>query len=256
MSQECCVNMAEKKGSRIFLRVLLTIAGLIAVFVVGVLVANFIVMPLIVGKSKNIEIPNVVGIPLEEAIVVLDEKGFQAVGDQKRPDTLYEEGVVIEQKPVGGTKAKKGRLVQLVVSSGVEAVRVPYLLGLTLEQATSIAKRRGFEIEKLDTVQSDTIGPGRIVSMKPDPEIRVTPGTKLHLYISAGSADKNIPMPTVIDMPLDRARSVIERDSLVLGDVAKMPMRGKGGIVILQTPDPGVLLKAGDTVRVTVGQEP
>lgn len=246
---------AEKTRGRGFLRVLLIIGGLIAFFIVGVVIANYIVMPLVVGKGNVVEVPEVTGLPLEEAMVVLDEKGFKAVGDQKRPDTLYEEGTVVEQKPAAGSKVKKGRLVQLVVSSGVEAVRVPYLLGLTWEQALSIAERRGFVIEKVDTVQSDTLAPGRIVTMKPDPEVRVTPGTKLHLYISAGAADKNIPMPTLIDMPLERARSVLERDSLVLGTLNYMAISGKGGIVVLQAPDPGVLVGAGDTVHLTVGQE-
>jgi beta-lactam-binding protein with PASTA domain len=210
----------------------------------------------IIEKSKEVEVPNVVGLPLEEAMVVLDEKGFQAVGDQKRPNTLYEEGTVVEQKPSAGSKVKQGRLVQLVVSSDVEAVRVPYLLGLTIEQALSIAERRGFEIEKVDTVQSDTFAQGLIVAMKPDPDIRVTPGTKLRLYISAGPASKNIPVPNIIDLPVEKARAFLESNSLVMGEIHRMSIVGKGGIVVRQSPDPGVLLKAGDTVRVTVGHDP
>lgn len=234
----------------------IVIGGFIALGALGFVVANFIVMPIIVGKGNEVEIPEVVGTPLEEAIVRLSEQGFESVADEKRPDTLYPEGVVVEQRPGGGSMVKKGRLVQLTISSGEELVRVPYLLGLTIEQAQAISQRRKFEINQVDTVQSDTVPAGRIVAMKPDPEIRVQKGTKLHLYISAGPIDKTIPVPNFIDLPLEKVQEMLEADSLVLGEVRKMEVPGKGGIVILQSPDPGMFVGAGDTIRVTVGQEP
>jgi beta-lactam-binding protein with PASTA domain len=183
--------------------VLIIIGGFLGLGLLGLIVGNYIVMPLIVGKGNEVEVPQVVGLSLEEAIVRLEELGFESAANEKRPDTLYPEGVIVEQRPVAGSKVKKGRLVQLVVSAGEEAVRVPYLLGLTLEQATAIAQRRNFEIEKVDTVQSDTIPSGRIVAMKPDPEIRVAKGTKLRLYISAGPIDKTTPVPNLFDLPLE-----------------------------------------------------
>jgi serine/threonine-protein kinase len=252
--------MPEKPGGRsalkILIVVLIVIGGFVGLGLLGFIVGNYIVMPLLVGKGNEVEVPEVVGLPLEEAIVVLEERGFESAANEKRPDTLYSEGMVVEQRPVGGSKVKKGRLIQLVVSSGEESVRVPYLLGLTLEQATSIAQRRNFEIEQVDTVQSDTVPAGRIVAMKPDPEIRVAKGTKLRLYISAGPIDKNIPVPNLIDLPLEQAKEMLEADSLVLGEVRRMEVSGKGGIVILQSPDPGVFVGAGDTIKLTVGQEP
>lgn len=252
--------MAERSAPGIVLKVAvvvgIVIGGFFALGILGFLVGNYIVVPLIVGKGTEVEVPEVVGLPLEEAIVLLEEQGFESVADEKRPDTLYVEGTVLEQRPGAGSKVKKGRLVQLTVSSGEESVRVPYLLGLTLEQATAIAQRRNFQIEQVDTVQSDTVPLGRIVAMKPDPEIRVAKGTKLRLYISAGPIGKTIPMPNLIDMPLQKARALLEADSLILGEIRKHPIAGKGGIVVLQSPEPGVFVGKGDTIRVTVGQEP
>jgi serine/threonine-protein kinase len=229
---------------------------MVALFVVGLVVANFIVMPLIVKKGSEIEVPDVVGLPMEEAILRLNEQGFEAVADERRPDTLLEEGRIIEQKPRPGSKVKKGRLVQLVVSSGEESVRVPYLLGLTWEQASSISERRGFAISSVDTVDSDTVPAGRVVAMKPDPEIRVKPGTQIHLYISAGPEGKTLVTPNLIDLPLEKARELLEQDSLVIGEINKIEAAGKGGIVVLQSPDAGVLVAAGDTINIYVGQEP
>ncbi|TET22717.1 MAG: PASTA domain-containing protein [Candidatus Stahlbacteria bacterium] len=252
--------MAERSAPSIVLKVAvvvgIVIGGFFALGILGFLVGNYIVVPLIVGKGDEVEVPEVVGLPLEEAIVLLEEQGFESVADEKRPDTLYVEGTVLEQRPGAGSKIKKGRLVQLTVSSGEESVRVPYLLGLTLEQATAIAQRRNFQIEQVDTVQNDTVPPGRIVAMKPDPEIRVAQGTKLRLYISAGPIDKTIPVPNLIDLPLGRAQEMLEADSLVLKEVRRMEVAGKGGIVVLQSPEPGVFVGKGDTIRVTVGQEP
>lgn len=244
-----------KRGLKAGILILIIIGGFLVLGVIGALVGNYVVMPIIVGRGYEIEVPEVVGLRVDDAIIALKERGFEAAPNERRPDTLYEEGTVIEQKPRAGSKVKKGRQVQLVVSSGAELVRVPYLLNLTVEQALMIAERHRFEIEAVDTVSSDSVQSGRIVSMKPDPEIRVVPGTKLHLYISAGPADKTIPVPNVIDLPVERARALLEADSLVLGEIRSMPVKGKGGIVILQSPEPGFLMAAGDTVNLTVGQE-
>ncbi len=251
--------MAEKtsrsRGLKVGILILIIIGGFFVLGIIGVLIGNYIVMPLIVGRGSEVEVPEVVGLRVDDAIIALKERGFEAAPNERRPDTLYEEGTVIEQKPRAGSKVKKGRQVQLVVSSGAELVRVPYLLNLTLEQAVMIAERHRFEIEAVDTVSSDSVLEGRVVSTKPDPEIRVVPGTKLHLYVSAGPATQNIPVPNVIDLPLEKARAMLENDSLVIGEIRTMPVKGKGGIVILQSPEPGFLMAAGDTVNLTVGQE-
>jgi len=244
----------KKKGSRTFLRILLVFVGLIVIGAVGMLLANYVIMPLITGKGAEVEVPDVVGLYLEDAIILLDEQGFESVADEKRPDTMYEEGRIIEQKPRSGALVKKGRLVQLAVSSGEESVRVPYLLGLTFEQASAISERRGFPISSVDTVQNDTVPAGRIAAQKPDPEIRVKPGTTLHLYLSAGPTGKTIPLTNVIDTTLERAQAILEADSLYI-EVIYQKVPGKGGIVVLQSPEPGMLMAAEDTVKLYVGQE-
>ncbi len=230
--------------------------GLAVFGTIGLLIGNFIVMPLIVGKGQEVKVPEVVGLTLEDAVGILQEQGFNAAGDETRPDTLYEEGTVIEQKPRSGAMVKKGRLVRLVISSGPEKKRVPYLLRLTLDQAEILSARQGFEIASIDTVENDTVPAGRIVAQKPDPEIRVEPGTKLRLYLSAGAVGKTIPAPNLIDITLEKAKEKAEADSLFVSVLRYMPIEGKGGIVVLQSPDAGVLLGAGDSIHVTVGKEP
>ena len=110
----------KRRGLKTFLRIVLVFLGIIVLGVLGMLLANYVIMPWITGKGTEVEVPEVIGLMLEDAIVVLDEQGFESVADEKRPDTLYEEGRIIEQKPRPGSMVKKGRLVQLVVSSGEE----------------------------------------------------------------------------------------------------------------------------------------
>ncbi len=249
-------KQGKRKGLKALVLVLIIVGGIAGMGLLGVLVANFVVMPLIVGRANEIEVPDVVGLMTEDAIAQLRELGFEASADERRPDTLYGEGAVVEQRPRAGSPVKKGRRIALVISSGPELKRVPYLLGLSIDQASAIAERHEFEISAIDTVQSDTVPAGRIVSMTPDPEIRVEPGTSLHLYVSAGPKNKTIPVPNLIDMPVAQAREFLEADSLIPGKTTHIPMAGKGGIVILQSPDPGIFLGAGDSVHLTVGEEP
>jgi serine/threonine-protein kinase len=62
-------------------------------------------------------VPRVQGVDLQDAAQSLDEAGFQVEVEERR-STQHQQGVVIEQTPVGEFVALKGSKVHLVVSSG------------------------------------------------------------------------------------------------------------------------------------------
>jgi penicillin-binding protein 1A len=89
------------------------------------------------------EIPNVVGLPIEEAELILAEANFTAVVEEVA--SFQEKGLVIDQKPEGG-RAELGSAVKLLVSDGKgEPVVVPRVTGLPEGQAK-------FKLKKLELV--------------------------------------------------------------------------------------------------------
>jgi penicillin-binding protein 1A len=59
-------------------------------------------------------VPNVVGYPADEATAILQDEGF--VVSQTAEDSSYPPDTVVEQSPAGGTEARAGATVTLVVS--------------------------------------------------------------------------------------------------------------------------------------------
>jgi len=68
-------------------------------------------------EVEDVSVPNVVGMPIEEAIEKLTQDGFTYTTEQKNSDTI-EEGKVIKTNPRAGSTRKKGDTVTLYESIG------------------------------------------------------------------------------------------------------------------------------------------
>ena len=80
------------------------------------LILDKIVMPLYVSHSQSRYLPNVVGLPFEEARNRLEVEGFSVLkGDVKYTDQFLP-GTVIDQYPKSFLRVKPGRRVRLTLS--------------------------------------------------------------------------------------------------------------------------------------------
>ncbi len=75
------------------------------------------VMPAYTRHGKEVFLPEVVGMPLPEAVETLTRRGIPVDRVDTLPSTLPE-GTVIRQDPHGGMRIKEGRGVRLFVSGG------------------------------------------------------------------------------------------------------------------------------------------
>ena len=82
---------------------LITILGF---FIIGILIANLVIMPYIVQKGKTVSVPNVCNLPLEDAIEELKTQNLEGVVTERRYDQIIEEGCVIVQNPLPDTKGE------------------------------------------------------------------------------------------------------------------------------------------------------
>lgn len=136
---------------------------------------------LVVSKGpKPIEIPNVVGLTLDEAQLELEKLGlfvtFKEVFDDK-----VDAGKVIMTNPEPGLTIPKGSEVLLTVSKGpkLKTMRMPDVRGKTLEAATGQLETMGLVVE----VQ-DACGGGRVVAdTDPQAGAKVTEGDTVALFV-------------------------------------------------------------------------
>ena len=230
-------------------RTLIYTSIILAFFVAGILIANFLVMPLLVGRGEEVLVPNICDMTLDDATAQLKDAGLEGVVVERRFDQIIKEGNVIIQEPLPEARVKKGRIINLTVSLGPETIKVPFLNGIGYEQSVSIIRRLGLVIAKIDSAFSDSIEPGRVIGTSPEAETSVKKGDSVVLILSKGIIKK---MPNIVGVQLSQAQLSLEKLGLILGGIEEVQGSGKKGTIIIQNPEPGRIVNSGDTVRVMV----
>jgi hypothetical protein len=72
----------------------------------------------VAGGAERVEVPDVVGLPRDEAQKRLDDAGLELGSQDEAPSNEVAAGAVIEQNPAAGTKVDRGDAVDVVVSTG------------------------------------------------------------------------------------------------------------------------------------------
>jgi serine/threonine-protein kinase len=70
------------------------------------------------GVGERVEVPDVVGLPQDEAQRRLEGEGLELGGRDEAPSDAVAEGVVIEQDPAARSRVDRGRAVDVVISTG------------------------------------------------------------------------------------------------------------------------------------------
>ncbi|HUR17471.1 MAG TPA: PBP1A family penicillin-binding protein [Acidimicrobiales bacterium] len=104
-----------------------------------------------------IQVPAVVGMPVEEAELTLGRAGLRAVRRKVVSDE-YPPGYAVSQVPEGFTEAPGGSAVTLEVSSGPATATVPDLLDRTREDATARVVAADLDIKVI--IMSEPKSPG------------------------------------------------------------------------------------------------
>ena len=104
--------------------------------------------------AKQLEVPNVVGMPEADARATLDQAGFEVTSTSAPSDTTPE-GNVSDQNPDGGTQAAKGSTVSITVSSGPSTSTVPDEVGQDKQVAMDDLKANGFKVHATNVACAD-----------------------------------------------------------------------------------------------------
>jgi beta-lactam-binding protein with PASTA domain len=199
---------------------------------------------------EQVEVPEVVGKPLDEATQTLANAGFRWTTKRVfSPDVP--EGEVTKQNPKPGEQAEKGSTVALTVSKGQELAVVPDVLQQTRQSAESELKSAGFVPEAV-LVDSDS-PTGLVVAQDPDPGNEIPKGETVQISVSKGPQTSTV--PDVLDQDQASAESELEaagfKVRVVRQDTADPT---QDGVVTDQSPAPGLEAQPGSRVTIFVGR--
>ncbi len=134
---------------------------------------------------------------------------------------------------------------------------VPNLKGLSYSQAQKALMATGLNAELSDSVYDNATAPGTVIEQSPRAKTKVKPGRVVYLTINAFSP-KMVSVPSLMDMSLRQARSVLEglgikniKESYVPGEYKDLVMGVKFNGIQL---NPGARIPATATVTIEVGR--
>ena len=166
-----------------------------------VAVGSTVVLTASAGPS-GVEVPDVVESTFEEGQNSLTSLGFAVTKMEAYSDTI-EEGVIVSQSPVAGTKAPQGSNITVTVSLGKEEVKlqVPNLIGKSEEDGTFEAVEAGLEIGSISYVFNSEYPEGQICYQSFSYGSYVDPGTVLDIKVSKGPETHTYKCNTSIEAP-------------------------------------------------------
>ncbi|PPK99826.1 PASTA domain-containing protein [Parapedobacter indicus] len=193
--------------------------------------------------NESVQVPELRGILIDEAIKKLEASGFEY-----DLDSVYQvdekPGLVIEQDPDPNTKVKKNRTLYLtIITRMAPEVAFPELVEKTFVEARAVLNSYGLKLGDTtyipdiarDVVLDVKFGGERLNAGRPIPK-----GSTIDLVLGNGKGASEVQVPDLVGLTLDQVRFALQGNSLTLGTVNYMGLiaDSASATVISQTPTP------------------
>lgn len=132
--------------------------------------------------------------------------------------------------------------------------KVPSFLGMTFEEAETLAKNREYVIELRGTEPSDEYPEGQICDQDPSARTKAGSGTVVYVMVSTGNQMRTV--PDLHGKTVEEAKRALEAVQLKLDEhIDYVNSDEPVGIIIGQSVNPDETVMVGDTVKVSVSSE-
>lgn len=145
------------------------------------------IVKVVVSKGEKIvQVPNLKGVSLRQAELMLGEEGLEVGEINWIPSDSFPENVVVSSSPSLGLSVPLGMSVNLEVSLGAspDTVMMPNLAGKSLEEAKNILKELSLEIGETRYEVKNELPLGTILEQFPEEGTKIQRGSNIDLTVS------------------------------------------------------------------------
>ena len=135
------------------------------------------------GFSKA-QVPGIVGLAVDEAERVLTAAGLKPGSVTRQASDSVPADHVMTSLPLAGETITRGRVVDMVVSSGRELALVPDLIGKNLKVVKEELAKAGFQLGKTSFAYDENRRGGLILKQEPAPRAMAEKGATIDLVIN------------------------------------------------------------------------
>lgn len=156
---------------------------------------------------EQVQVPKLAGLTQDQASQALAAAGLRLAPDVERaPSDAAQVDKVVGQDPSSGAKINLDSTVTITLGSGPEQVRVPNVIGQTIDVAQPNIEGAGFkvQVEKVDSGKPE----GEVISTSPTGGSTAAKGDTIRLQVSSG---KLFTMPSLTEMSVSQALDALRR---------------------------------------------
>lgn len=248
-------SFIEEKGEKNKLPIILAAVLLV------ILIALAGVYLLISGSDvKEVKVPNVVGLTIEEAIEEITKVGLEYT-TKSEESTTVEEGLVIRTEPKAGSTKTVGSTITIVESTGKEFLVLEDYTGKNYYEIKAKLELKGITVEmKTKTVENASEYKDKEdLIIDQEPKFNEEEETKLyandHVILYIPEVDV---YPDMVNekWTLSDVQDLAKEYNLTLDITYKETDEIEENIVLSQGRDPGDPIYEGYTLKVTISKKP
>jgi beta-lactam-binding protein with PASTA domain len=199
------------------------------------------------------EVPSVIGLPVQSARALIENRGFLFVVGEEREDAQNQAGSVIGQKPLTGSRIERGQTVEVVVAKVPSAVKAPGLIGLTLAEAKARIETAKLTVGRVTEANSATAKPGLVIAQRPTEGGEAKVGAPIEMVVSKGVV--MVKVPSVLHRSPNRAKEELAKAGFTVGEVHYRSNDDRSdGIVLDQEPAADQQAPKGSAVKLIVNR--
>lgn len=117
----------------------------------------------VISKGALVTVPNVKNKKKDKAKELIEKNKLTMSVSGKKWSDKIKKGNVISQNVEAGKKIEEGNNIAVVISKGVEQVKVPDVEGKTLEEAKKLLKKAKLKVDST-SVYSDSVAEGKVIN--------------------------------------------------------------------------------------------
>lgn len=129
-----------------------------------------------------------------------------------------------------------------------EAVEVPNVKGLSIEDAEPFFTSRGLHYSVIDSVYSKDVKPGAIIEVNPEVGSKVKEGRNLYITINAHGSQSAL-LPELRDLSVRQAQALLEATGFESIEIEYVP--GEFRDLVMEVESMGNILQSGKRVALS-----
>jgi eukaryotic-like serine/threonine-protein kinase len=202
-------------------------------------------------RSRQVQLPNLVGQNLTSAQSQLNQRGIEL----KVADRIYDvlpAGTVVRQSPAAGTQVKVSQQAHVVVSLGPVRTNVPPIEGTTLRTARIALLEAKLQLGEVSSPYLDDTDADTVLLQEPKSGAQAS-SPRVDVLVPQGPRPPAVVMPFFIG--LNDAEAQRQLGSVGVRNVKSTPVPSPQwpvGTVIDQSPAPGARLPKDGQVEIKV----